>query len=453
MGHLPLPNVELHGAKVMHEIPPPGEQWRVIALCGLIAFLDGFDLTAMGLVVPAVALDWHMAAADFRFALSAALLGLMFGTLFIAPLGDRFGRRPLLVTSLVVVGIGSLATASATNMIALTAFRLLTGLGLGASIPNAIALTAEYVPAKRRAFLITLMFAGFPLGAAVAGGVSQLILRHGTWHHVFLSGGAIPIAIALILYFMLPESPRFLHMRQSQPAEKESASTQIGQRYGVAKIRQRLKTSASTTSLLDGPRSLFAEGQRALTLPLWTVFFCNLFMIYLLSSWLTTVLVALGSSNDVALGGASVFLASGVGGGLGLSIVMDRRGAYGTLALAYLLGALALTGLAAFHAVGAVMLMELSVSGAAVIGSQFCINALAADIYPPSIRARGVGWAFGFGRLGAVISPLLGGWLLARGEPRLVIGLAAVPAVICGISAAMIGRARRTLKHASVIAT
>ena len=147
--------------------PVSGYQWMVTALCGLIVFVDGFDAQAMGFVAPALTADLQISRAVLAGVISSGLVGMMFGALLFGPLADRIGRKPVLMASTLIFGVGSLLTATANTVDGLSLYRLITGLGMGGAMPNAIALTSEYMPAKHRATAVTAMMCGFSLGAAV----------------------------------------------------------------------------------------------------------------------------------------------------------------------------------------------------------------------------------------------------------------------------------------------
>ena len=188
-------------------------QWRVVLLCFLIVFLDGLDTAAMGFIAPALSQEWGIDRASLGPVMSAALIGMVFGALGSGPLADRFGRKGVLVGAVLVFGGFSLASAFATNVDQLLVLRFLTGLGLGAGMPNATTLLSEYTPERLKSLLVTSMFCGFNLGMAGGGFISAKMIPAYGWHSLLVIGGVLPLLLALVLMVWLPESARFLVVR------------------------------------------------------------------------------------------------------------------------------------------------------------------------------------------------------------------------------------------------
>ena len=190
--------------------PVGGFQIRLLATCAAVLFLDGFDTQAIGYVAPALAREWGLTKGALGPVFSAGLFGLMIGALLFGPLADRIGRRKIIVFSTVAFGLGSLATAFIPDVNSLLAIRFLTGLGLGGAMPNAIAMTSEFSPRRRRATMVMIMFCGFSVGAALGGLLAAALIPDFGWRSVFIVGGAAPLLLAPILALRLPESVRFL---------------------------------------------------------------------------------------------------------------------------------------------------------------------------------------------------------------------------------------------------
>src|SRR3954464_8061495 len=210
--------------------PVSAYQWAVTAMCGLIGFVDGFDAQARGMGAPAVTPHWPLTPPALGTAISSGLVGMLVGALLLGPLADRIGRRPVLIASTLIFGIGSPLTAPADTVGQLSAFRLLTGLGMGGAMPNAIALTSEYMPAHYRARAVTAMMCGFSLGAAVGGFVAAALIPRFGWESVFIAGGAVPLLIAPIAALALPESMRFLLGRPDGQARASACLARIAPR-------------------------------------------------------------------------------------------------------------------------------------------------------------------------------------------------------------------------------
>ena len=420
--------------------PLSGLQIYVMVLCTLAVLFDGYDLQVMALTVPALVQSWGLAPSSFGMALSASLLGMGVGAAFLAPLGDRYGRRTILALTLAIVGLSSLASALAHSILQLALCRLVTGAALGASLANAYSLTADFMPRRRRAGLITLTYCNTATGALLAGLTAPYFISHYGWQAAFVVGGALPLLLSVALVTSAPESIKFLlHRRPGSPA--------------IAGILRKLAPGVDTNTVYLQPfaqalagsvRDLFTQRLRAPTLLMWAGFALNSFNLYLLVSWLPTLLTGAGWLPAQAIRAMAFNQLGGLLGGISLGWLMDRYGAERTLATSFVINAVALALFlvvpSGFYSWGALLL----VIGAGTGGAQFAIVSLAAELYPSSILATGTGWASAVARVGAVASPLIGGALIAAGvNPTQVIAGLAGPAILCAISMLALARARR----------
>jgi AAHS family 4-hydroxybenzoate transporter-like MFS transporter len=418
-------------------------QWRVLLLCSLVILLDGYDLQAMALAVPALAGEWRLPPAAFGVALAAGLVGLGFGGAFVAPLGDRFGRRPVLIGCVLLVGVTSLVTTLATGTVGLAICRCLTGLALGACQGNATAMSAEFAPMRRRAFIITITGCNVALGSLLAGLTAPWVVAAFGWRGLFYVGGMLPVLLAGVLIAGLPESIGFLLARR--PGDRRIAHT-FGRMFpGVAVPpgRSAEQPKPSGAAFLD----LLRPPLRTRTLVLWLIYSASTFLLYLVLSWLPTLLATAGWAGPDALRGIVSFQIGGIAGSILLALLVDR----GRIVLA-------LAGGFAVSAVAAMLFSVIAPSfwawtilfglvGAGISGAMFAIFALAAGFYPAELRATGYGWAAAVARLGAVLGPLVGAWGLAAGvAPRDIMALLAVPALFCALLVIPIARVVRTLR-------
>lgn len=418
--------------QLVDEGPFGAFQLRVIVLCGLVALLDGFDLQTMAFVTPTLAAEWQIAPADFRLVLSASLMGLAVGALGAGPLSDACGRRAVLLGSLLLLAASTLACATVTSPGALFLWRFVTGLGLGGSMPNLIALTAEYAPRRNRALLISLMLCGLPLGGALGGQAAAALIAAFGWHAVFIAGGIVPLLLFALAWPWLPESIKFLALRPARRAELLRVLAFL--RPGTVMPDGASFAAAATGAAATPIAGLFRAGRTGGTLLLWTIFFLNLYAMYFLASWLPTVLQSADWPRHEALTGTSIFHYGGLAGGLLFSHLIDRHSPFRILPAVYLAAMLALVGAGLLiYAPGAAS-AALALAGLGIIGAQFCLNALAAAFYPTMMRATGVGWALGIGRLGAITSPLIAGAILAaQWPPAGFFFAAALPLLACAI--------------------
>jgi AAHS family 4-hydroxybenzoate transporter-like MFS transporter len=375
--------------------------------------------------------EWGLEAAAFAYALSASVLGMIVGTAVIAPVGDKLGRRPLLIWGMVLVGLASAATALATSPAALVIWRLLTGVGLGITLPNATALTSEYVPLRNRAFLIAAMYLGVPVGALLAGLVAPILIEASSWRAIFIAGGILPLALAVALLVYVPESLRLLVAQRPNDPRIPALLRRFVPGADAASVFARPEDRIEKQNVL----ALFAAQYRVRTSLLWCIFALNLFVLFVMISWLPAILTDAGWTRPQALRGAVVIQAGGILGGLVIAKLVDLGRTVLVLMSAYTIVAV---GLASFLVVPSTVpawTMLLLVIGAGVSGSQVALIALSAIFYPPSLRATGAGWASGCGRVGAFVAPLAGGLVFARYDltPEQHLTLLIPPMLVCGL--------------------
>lgn len=416
-------------------------QKRVLALCFLVVAIDGFDTASIGFIAPALRGEWGLSAAALAPLFGAGLFGLMAGALLLGPMADRFGRKPVLLLSVAFFGLTSLLSAFADDMTTLLVLRFLTGLGLGGAMPTTITLTSEYCPQPRRASLVTLMFCGFTIGSALGGLVAAQLLATVGWRGILTIGGVIPLLLVPALLFALPESLRWMVLR----GRGASTAAQAIMRKIANTVQALPPLTVSDVKLPGSPVSqLFRPGLIGGTLLLWSTFFMSLLIIYLLSSWLPTILNGAGHSLSQASFISSAFQIGGTLGAILLGRWMDRYRPHRVLATAYLAAAacIVVVGMATQN----VPLLVLAVFGVGfgVSGSQVGANALAAAFYPTTSRATGVSWASAIGRSGSVLGSMVGGALLAAElSTQTIFLMLAVPAVLAALALLAMGRLQR----------
>jgi AAHS family 4-hydroxybenzoate transporter-like MFS transporter len=411
------------------------------ALCSAVLFMDGFDTQAIGYVAPALAKAWALPRGALGPVFSASLAGLMAGALTLGPLADRIGRKWIILASTAVFGLLSLATMAADSANTLLVLRFLTGLGLGGAMPNAIALTAEFSPLRRRASMVMLMFCGFSVGAAVGGLIAAWLLPLFGWRSVFLAGGAGPLLLLPLLAVRLPESVRFLAVSGGADAR---VARDLMAMFPSRAFPPDTRFTATDPKLTGLPvRHLFRDRRARVTLLLWTVFFMSLLDLYFLSNWLPTLVNDLGASVSMAALVASMLQVGGIVGTITLSRVIDRF-SFRALALTYLMAAVMIAAIGLSGASIGMLTAAIFGAGFCVVGGQIAANGLCSTRYPTAIRATGVGWANGIGRIGSITGPLAGGVLLAAhwGPGPLFIAAALPALVACGAAVALSRRTR-----------
>ena len=386
-----------------------GFHWLVLGLCALAMFLDGLDTMALGFLAPRITADLHLHAGALGLAFGAGSFGSMAGALACTPLADRFGRKPTILISLLIFALGSLATSHATSLTSLAVIRAITGIGLGSVMPNSLAMTAEYMPARYRVTLVMIVWFGFSLGSAAAGPACAALLAVTDWRTIFLIGAAIPVVIAPIMAWLMPESLQSLMRQGAAPARVDALARRVDPALpaGGFVLTVQPEEKGFPVALL------FREGRAPLTSILWLMFFMNLAALFFLNSWLPTVLRNAGLSETAALSIGGLTHIGGILGGFVIAAICDRFDRYRVLAIGYALAAFSIVTIGLAGNVLVAATAAVFFAGFFVNGGQNAANAIATVTYPSSMRSSGIGWAIGIGRIGTILGPVLGGMLMA----------------------------------------
>lgn len=414
---------------VVNDAPVTSFQIRIIIGCALIAMIDGFDTQVIGLVAPEIVKVWQVAPAAFGPVFGAGLFGGLLGGLFFGFLCDRFGRKPSLIVAMTLFGLLTLATPWASTIQQLTALRFITGFGLGGAFPCIIALTSEYAPHRLRASIVSWMFCGFPLGAIAGGVIAAFVMPAIGWQSLFVVGGIIPLLLVPIVALTMPESIRFLALRGRTTAIRGILEKMRLVQNWNGEIGLTLAPKAvPVTSLLRHNRALG-------TILIWTTLFLSLLVAYFLLNWLPLV----ARSTGIGLQGAVLAVASlnagTVTGCLVLGPLANRRPAV-LLGAAYAVGAVAIALIGQSGQSGAMLLVTSFAAGFFATGAQMCTIAFGAAYYDTQVRATGVGWSMGIGRIGGVLGPVIGGVLIAAGIAVPVLFLMTGGVALCAAVAA-----------------
>lgn len=407
-------------------------QLWILIMVGLTVVMDGFDVQSMGYVAPAIIADWGVSKAELGPVFGAGLFGMLVGSLTLSVLADKIGRRPVLIWATVFFSLCMLVTAHVTSIGQLQVIRFVTGLGLGAIMPNALALVGEFSPRHKRVTLMMLVSCGYTIGAVLGGLVSAWMIPLWGWQSVFYLGGIFPLLIAALMYVFVPESMQFLVVKGRRLDE-------VGRT--LRRIDPSLKVDGNTRyALAEAARGgapvveLFREGRGVATVLLWVVNFMNLLNLYFLSSWLPTIATSAGLSTSTAVMVGTTLQVGGVLGTLLMGPVIDRIGFFKVLVPCFALAALSVA-LIGQPGIGLPLLfLVVTVTGFCIIGGQPAVNALAATYYPTALRSTGLGWSLGIGRWGSIAGPVLGGLLIQFEWSNSEIFLAmAVPTVIAAL--------------------
>ena len=388
-------------------------QWLIVLLGFLIVAVDGFDTAAIGYIAPSLVQEWGVSKSMLGPVLSAALFGLAIGGLAGGPVADRLGRKLVLVASVFFFGVWSLVSAYATTLESLTVFRFLTGLGLGAAMPNAVTLMAEFSPKRIRSVLVNTVFCGMPLGASAGGFLASWLIPAYGWRAVLIVGGLTPVILSVFLILLLPESVRFLVARR-KPAEK------------IRKIIRRIfneNFAAVSAFTSDEPHHIdtktavgvvFSPEYRLGTAMLWAAYFFGLVIIYLLINWMPLILKDSGFSIGRAAFVSALFT---LGGGIGAVFsgwMMGKFNSNKVVAAAFVLSGLLIVAVG--QSIGNTFWLGILIfiMGVAMNGAQSSMPSLATEFYPTRGRATGVAWMMGIGRLGGITGALFGAELMRR---------------------------------------
>jgi len=398
---------------LIDEHPLTAWQWLVFGMCFIIVLLDGFDTAAIGYIAPSLIKEWGVTKPMLGPVLSAALFGLATGALGAGPVADKLGRKSVLVISVLIFGLASLASSFAGNLSTLSALRFVTGLGLGAAMPNAVTLVSEYSPSARRSTLTNLMFCGFPLGAALGGFLAARMIPQWGWQSVLKLGGAAPLLLVLALLLLLPESVRFMVTRRHSVERIRAALFHIA----GARVHQFERFTLSETRIVTNERGglalILARPYRLGTLMLWVAYFMGLVIFYSLVNWMPILFKEAGLEAKTATLISALFPLGGVGA-VFFGWLMDRMEPNRLLAICFGLTTVAIGSIGQLvDQVGALM-VAVFVAGVLMNTSQSSLAALATGFYPTQGRATGVAWMMGVGRFGGIAGSFLVAQLSAQ---------------------------------------
>ncbi|MBR0836906.1 MFS transporter [Bradyrhizobium manausense] len=421
-------------------------QIGLFVLCSLVIMIDGFDVQSIAYVAPVLTEAFHIERATLGPVFSAGLVGTVLGALLIAPLAERIGRKIALIGCIALFGVCSLLTTLAADLQQLMIVRLVGGLGLGGATPIAVALGAEFSPQRSRATIVMLIYCGYAIGAAGGGLISAYLLQILTWHAVFVLGAVLPLLLLIAVWLWLPESITYLAYRGTRNdliaayARRIDSTVEIDP-TGVLQVEDKAIGFPVT--------QLFAGGRTPRTLWLWLMFVTNILSLYFMISWFPTLATTAGVDVSSALVAASLIQVGSIVGTLTLAALARRFDTFVVMSIGYMGGTVALLLIAMAGSSVAYLMVVAFIAGFFVIGTQTGANAVSSLVYPPSIRATGVGWALGIGRLGAIAGPYVGGVLIAlHWTSRDLFMAATVPTAIAAISAMIISKlVRRTGGH------
>jgi MFS transporter, AAHS family, 4-hydroxybenzoate transporter len=424
----------------------PYQIW-VCFLCFCVVLLDGFDLTVIGVTLPKIAEYLNSSPSALGLAVGAGQIGPLIGALALGMLADRFGRKRMLILSAFIFGTFTFLTAYITSVEQLAICRLLAGIGLGGAIPNALAFGCEYAPSRLRASITTAMWAGMPVGSMIGGLLASKLLKYYGWQSLFFVGGIAPIIVALMAAMLLPESLEFL-VRQGR--DKLRIDKILSKIAPAIVDDKKIRICASDVQLSGASvKHLFTQGRSFTTAVLWVTFFLSFYLIWILLSWAPTLLKKSGASPEqYSLAFACINIGSAIAT-ITIGRMMDQSNPFRALKLAHVLAFVAMIVFGLFAGSTFVVVAAVSVvTGFFVFGSNSGLVALATVSYPLDIRGSGIGWAYGIGKVGSLLAPVIGGVLLSRNWSVALI--CSVNAVVALLIVAAIAILQRRLAAAAV---
>lgn len=408
----------------------------VVLWCLFIVLFDGYDLAINGVTLPLLMQEWNMSAVQAGMLASTALAGMMFGAMFFGMLADKIGRKNVILICVTLFSGFTFAGGFASNPTEFGILRFIAGLGIGGVLPNLVALTSEYAPAKLRSTLVTGMFSGYAMGGIMAALFGAWFTPSFGWEIMFWIAG-VPLLFLPLIWKFLPESLAFLVKQQKLEKAREI----------VQKLSPEDKITQDTVLAFNESKvppasisALFQEGRARGTLLFWLAFFMCLLMLYALGSWLPKLMMAAGYS----LGSSLMFLlALNIGAVIGTAgggVLADRFHIKPVIIGMLSVGILALIGLG-FNSPQPIIYLLVSLAGAASVGCSILLYSYVAQFYPLAVRSTGLGWASGIGRMGAIVGPIIIGYLLGMELPHKMNFIAvAIPAIIGGIAILLIKR-------------
>lgn len=360
----------------------------VVAVCFVAIVFDGYDLIVYGSTVPALLKyrEWALTPADVGAIGSYALMGMFVGALAAGALADRFGRRRTLIGSLALYSLAMLGTAAAPIPEVFGSFRFIAGLGFGAIVPTVVALVVEWAPEHRRNFCSAVMTAGFPVGGICAAVLAILFLRDHGFRLLYALGGLPVITVVPLMYFLVPESPAF--ERGSSRRNNEGAKP--------APLRSLLSGRIAVMLLLFGVAN-----------------FCVGVVVFGLNTWLPQLMSNAGFTLGSALLFQLLLNAGAISGALAGSYIADRKGAR-VVATVFFLTATVCICVLGFGLPIAVLFVVVFFAGIGATGTQIVLFGYVATYFTPVLRGRALGVTSGFARLGGILGPSLGGYLVAQ---------------------------------------
>ena len=368
------------------------------------------DVLVISYTAPVIASSWDISFKALGVVFSSGVLGMAIGALLLAPYADKIGRKKIILISTIIISIGILLTGFSVNIYHLIFLRFLSGIGIGTMLASTVSLVSEYTPNRSRDFWVSFILAGYPIGAILAGYLSNYILKYYSWEVVYIIFGIISIFFIPIIYFFLLESVDFL--LKNQPKNALSRVNLILKKLDFSKI-DHLPNKVNLASKIP-VNSLFQSKYIDSTIKLWMAFFLSFACLYFLISWIPKMVTELGLSLQLGIYSGTVFNIGAFFGIVTQGYFSSKFGLKKIISIFLIVTCVIMTQIQHFFG-SDWMLLIFGVLGFTIQGGFVGLYSVAARIYPTEFRTTGVGWGIGAGRLGAVLGPLVAGVLIGSG--------------------------------------
>lgn len=386
-------------------------QYFSIAICFLMSVLDGMDVLVVSYCAPMIAEDLSLGPKALGFVFSAGLIGMAIGAIFLAPLADRFGRKKLILVSALIMGLSVLLTAFSETILELIIMRLISGLGIGCMLATTATLTSENVLNNSKDFWVSLVISGYPVGAVVSGYVAAAIIPSYGWESMFVLAGLTTLITIPLIFFFLSESPQFYLKKQPDGALEKVNRILAKMNFKPLDCLPDIGLITTNNSLVS---QLFSNKHKISTLQLWAALFFAFGCLYFLISWIPKLATDAGLSIELAIYAGTIFNIGAFFGIILQGYFSSKIGLKKTISIFLFLTFLLMVSFRLFVGTD-ILLLIYFLLGFSLQGGFVGLYAVATRLYPTEFKNTGVGWAIGMGRVGGILAPLIGGFLISVG--------------------------------------
>lgn len=420
--------------KQIDSAPVSATQYIVFAIAFMLNVVDGVDVVAMAVAMPALTADWGISSTEKGYILSSALIGMTLGAMFLAPLADKIGRRKILLIATIMIGVSMVVTGFIPHSVELMIIiRTISGLGIGIIFANSATIGTEFAPEKYRNLVVTIIVMGYAFGATIVGPIANVVIPLAGWQMLFICGGGLTLMMTLIIYIYLPESVEFIATQPAQESEKLGSVNGILSKMGCQPLSSLPMEEHKVQRV--SVTNLFKDELGVPTVGVWTIYFMGFMSLYFLMSWIPTLFVNSGFRREDGIAALTLYNLGAVAGIILIGLIATKIKLAKPISF-YFIGSAVFLALVAHYQPQTVFWLNLLIFiiGFLLQGAFTAMYALAARVYPANVRATGIGWAAGLGRTGAILSPIIAGYLVtAHWGMYDLFKLFAVPLFIGGV--------------------